>query len=201
MEVGLAVMVTVGPELAVTVTVAVAVAFPPTPVAVAVYLVVALGVTDCVPPVAANAYELPSLPLIVTVVALAARTVKVDGLPAGTVAGLAVISTVGAVFEPFKLVPAHPEKSTDNNMPGTIDARTRRTGMPMRAFAKVISYPIREHERRGPLLLRACTNSPWLAIAGQNKSGGYFCYRADECKAVSMVVFFAPKSQLRLTSG
>jgi len=53
-EVGLAVMVTAVPELADTVTVAVAVAFPPIPAAVAVYFVVALGVTDCVPPVAAR---------------------------------------------------------------------------------------------------------------------------------------------------
>jgi hypothetical protein len=47
-------MVTAVPELADTVTVAVAVAFPPMPAAVAVYFVVALGVTDCVPPVAAR---------------------------------------------------------------------------------------------------------------------------------------------------
>jgi hypothetical protein len=52
-EVGLAVIVTVGAwfPVVVTVTVAVAVADPPAPVAVAVYVVVWEGLTDCVPPV------------------------------------------------------------------------------------------------------------------------------------------------------
>jgi hypothetical protein len=50
-DVGLAVMVTVGGGLGVTVRVAVAVTFPPAPVAVAVYVVVAAGVTACTPPV------------------------------------------------------------------------------------------------------------------------------------------------------
>jgi hypothetical protein len=49
-EVGLATMLTVGAVLAVTVTVAVADADPPAPVAAAVYVVVAFGLTDCVPP-------------------------------------------------------------------------------------------------------------------------------------------------------
>jgi hypothetical protein len=53
-EAGLAVMVTVGAVLPVTVTVATAVVLPPMPAAVAVYVVVALGVTDCVPPGAAR---------------------------------------------------------------------------------------------------------------------------------------------------
>ena len=51
-DVGLATMVTVAAEALVTVTVAVAVALPPAPVAFAVYVVVALGLTDCEPPVA-----------------------------------------------------------------------------------------------------------------------------------------------------
>jgi transketolase N-terminal domain/subunit len=49
---GAAVMVTVGAVgAAFTVTTALAVALPPLPVAVAVYVVVAAGETDCVPPV------------------------------------------------------------------------------------------------------------------------------------------------------
>lgn len=53
MDVGLAAIVTVGAGLvdALTVTVAVEVADPPAPLAVAVYVVVAAGVTDWVPPV------------------------------------------------------------------------------------------------------------------------------------------------------
>jgi len=71
---------------------------------------------------------------------LVAATVKVDGLPAGTEVGLAVIATVGAAVEPLKLVPPHPEKSTGNNRPGAIETRTLRIDMPKRAFAKVISF-------------------------------------------------------------
>jgi len=51
-DVGLATMVTAVAVPAVTVTVVEAVALPPFPVAVAVYFVVAVGLTDCVPPVA-----------------------------------------------------------------------------------------------------------------------------------------------------
>jgi hypothetical protein len=47
-------MVTVGAGFAEIVTVAVAVADPPGPVALAVYVVVADGLTACVPPVAAR---------------------------------------------------------------------------------------------------------------------------------------------------
>ena len=55
-----------------------------------------MGLTDCVPPVAARVYELLSLPVIVTVVAFVAATVKVDEEPAGMDVGLALIETVGA---------------------------------------------------------------------------------------------------------
>jgi hypothetical protein len=55
-DVGLAAMETVGAGfvVALTVTVAVEAIVPPAPVAVAVYVVVADGLTDCVPPVVAN---------------------------------------------------------------------------------------------------------------------------------------------------
>lgn len=46
----LAVKVTTGAVAGVTVTVAVAEIFPPAPVAVTVYVVVAVGLTDCAPP-------------------------------------------------------------------------------------------------------------------------------------------------------
>ena len=63
-EVGLALMLTVGD--AATITVVVAVVLPPVPVAVAVYVVVTVGLTACVPPVAARVYVLPFVPVIVT---------------------------------------------------------------------------------------------------------------------------------------
>jgi hypothetical protein len=98
MEVGLAEMLTVGgTEFAVTVTVAVAVALPPPPVAVAVYVVVAAGLTGCVPPVACNVYVVPSLPVTVTWLALVAATVRVADAPAVMDAGLALMLTVGAL--------------------------------------------------------------------------------------------------------
>ena len=51
-DVGFAVIATVGTGFAVTVTVAVADAEPPGPVTAAVYVVVLAGLTDCVPPLA-----------------------------------------------------------------------------------------------------------------------------------------------------
>ena len=92
-ELGLAPMVTVG--AAFTVTAAAAEAFPPAPLAFAVYVVDDAGVTDWVPPAAPSVYELPSLPLIVTCVALLAATVKVDALPAAIDEGLAAMLTTG----------------------------------------------------------------------------------------------------------
>jgi hypothetical protein len=66
MEVELALIATVGGglEAALTVTVTAAVTFPVDPVAVAVYVVVVLGLTLCVPPLAASLYEVPSEPVI-----------------------------------------------------------------------------------------------------------------------------------------
>ena len=57
---------------------------------------VAEGLTDCVPPEAASVYELPSLPLIVTWVALVATTFNDEEPPTAIDAGLAVMATVGA---------------------------------------------------------------------------------------------------------
>jgi hypothetical protein len=64
-ESGSAVTLTVGAGFGRTVTVAVAETFPPSPVAVAVYVVVALGLTDGVPPDGCRVYELPSFPVSV----------------------------------------------------------------------------------------------------------------------------------------
>jgi hypothetical protein len=60
-------------------------------VATAVYVVVAEGLTDCVPPVPDRVYELPSLPVMVTAVALTAETVSVALLPGAMAAGVAVM--------------------------------------------------------------------------------------------------------------
>lgn len=97
-DAGLAMIVTVGAGFAVTVIVAVADAFPPGPFAAAVYVVVAVGFTAWVPPLACSVYELPSVPVNVTCVAFDAATVRIDELPEVIEAGLAVMLTVGAWF-------------------------------------------------------------------------------------------------------
>ena len=89
--VGFAEMVTVGAGFAETVTVAVAVAVPPGPVAFAVYVVVADGLTACVPPLDTSVYVVPSLPEIVTCVAFTAVTVSVEDCPDAMVVGFALI--------------------------------------------------------------------------------------------------------------
>jgi hypothetical protein len=66
-------------------------------VAVAVYVTVAVGLTDCVPPPGCNVYELPSVPVTVNCVAFVAVTVKVEEAPSVIVRGVAVMFTVGAV--------------------------------------------------------------------------------------------------------
>jgi hypothetical protein len=89
----------VGAGFAVTVRVTVALTVVPLPVAVAVYVVVAAGLTGCVPPVAPIVYLVPSEPLRLTAVAFVAVTVRMDELPAVSDVGFAVIVTVG-VAEP-----------------------------------------------------------------------------------------------------
>ena len=89
--VGFAAIVTVGAGFAETVTVAVAVTVPPGPVAVAVYVVVAGGLTDCVPPLDTSAYVVPSLPETVTCVAFTAVTVSVEDCPEAMPVGFALI--------------------------------------------------------------------------------------------------------------
>jgi len=119
-EAGLAVIVTVGalepdPEDE-TVTVDAAVADPPGPVALAVYVVVADGVTVCVPPEAGRVYELPSEPAIVTFVAFVAATVSVAVAPAATVVGLDAMLTVGKGSVILPVTPPHPTAtSTEAN--------------------------------------------------------------------------------------
>lgn len=79
-------------------TVTVAVAFAggfEVPVAVAVYVVVSAGFTCCVPPVFAKGNDEPSVPVITTVVAFVAATVRVEEVPAAIVVGFAVMVTVG----------------------------------------------------------------------------------------------------------
>ena len=57
---------------------------------------VTVGLTIWLPPLGCRVYELPSVPLIVTAVALVAATVKVDDLPEVMEVGLAVMVTVAA---------------------------------------------------------------------------------------------------------
>ena len=95
-EVGFALIVIVGAGAAVTVTVAVAVALPPTPIAVAIYDAVVVGETCIVPPLAPGRVKVPFGPVMVTCVAFAATTVRVDDDPAVIDEGLAPMLTVGA---------------------------------------------------------------------------------------------------------
>lgn len=95
-EVGLAVIVTVGRRVGITVSVALAEFVPPGPVATAVYVVVAAGFTLWLPPLGWRVYALPSVPVTVTWVASVAVTVKRDELPRVIAAGLTAIVTIGA---------------------------------------------------------------------------------------------------------
>jgi hypothetical protein len=62
-------------------------------------VVVAAGLTACVPPVGCRGYELPSVPVTVTCVEFVAATVKMDEPPERMEAGLAAMLTVGGKFE------------------------------------------------------------------------------------------------------
>jgi hypothetical protein len=59
-------------------------------------VVVAAGLTDCVPPLGYRVYELPSIPVNITAVAFVAITVKMDAVPAVIEVGLALMLTVAA---------------------------------------------------------------------------------------------------------
>ena len=137
-EVGFAVMVTVGGGPVFTVTVTVAVIDPPLPVAVAVYVVVAVGLTDVVPPAAASVTLVP-VPVTVTVVAFVAVTVRVEEPPVLTVMGLAVMVTVGGVFV-VVLVVVQPTINSGNMKLGTTMETIRLNDWRKRAFCKVISF-------------------------------------------------------------
>jgi hypothetical protein len=93
-DVGDALSVTVGSGGgALTVTVALAVADPAELVAVTVYVVVAVGLTDLVP----DAVTVPMLWSIETVVAFVLDQVSVDAAPDVMEVGEALIATVGSV--------------------------------------------------------------------------------------------------------
>jgi hypothetical protein len=62
-------------------------------------VVVVLGVTVSVPPVAPNVFVLPSVPVTVTPVEFVAVTVSTEDLPAVIEAGLAAMITAGLVVE------------------------------------------------------------------------------------------------------
>jgi hypothetical protein len=88
-----------------------------------------VGFTVCVPPVSGNGYELPSDPVIVTVVAFAAVTDNIEVPPAATVVGLAEILSEGLAFVILPLTPPHPTATSKGpnaqNMRGTNRRRSR----------------------------------------------------------------------------
>jgi hypothetical protein len=102
-DVGLAVIVAVGADEppdeppVVTVIVTDDEAVPPAPVAVAVYVVAEVGLTDTAPPPAAIVRLLPFDPVIVIPVSFVAVTVKIEELPLVIDLGLAPIVTVGTL--------------------------------------------------------------------------------------------------------
>ena len=149
-DVGFAVMVTVGAGLAVIVTVAVAEALPPGPVAVAVYVVVAPGLTDCVPPLADRLYELPSEPVTVTPVAFVAATVRVEEPPACTDVGAAEMLTEGSgeavncpLFEP------HPAARMAKREMQTVPKNRRASDLKTRAAGTVTFSSIGTRSKPG----------------------------------------------------
>ena len=100
------------------------------------------GVTVRVPPVVDMVLLLPSDPVTVTAVALAAATVNVDDAPAATVVGLAAIVTVGAVVVgvPAPTVP-HPVITKSNDRVIARGIRIVRSGRETRTFITVFVLP------------------------------------------------------------
>jgi hypothetical protein len=101
-----------------------------------------------VPPAAERLKELPSLPAMVTVVALVAVTVRVEGLPAETDAGLAAMLTVGAVMEPVKLVPPHPVNANGSVTEAIVQKHFRPNNSRTRALCTVFSFRLTERALR-----------------------------------------------------
>ena len=81
-------------------------------------MVVTEGLTACVPPPAGSAYELPSLPLTATSVALVAVTVNMDEAPAIIAAGLAEMPLVGIAGAALNWVPPHAASSMSSKVQG-----------------------------------------------------------------------------------
>ena len=126
-DVGLALIVTVGgpdppDEPVVTVIMTEDEAVPPGPVAVAVYVVAEVGLTETDPPPAAMVRLLPLLPVMVIPVAFWATTVRTVEVPLVIDAGLALMETVGA-GEPD----AWPLKPTPANAGTAHGSRIERT--------------------------------------------------------------------------
>jgi hypothetical protein len=88
-------------------------------------VVVVVGLTGWVPPLACRVYVLPSVPVTITWVAFVAVTVKMEELPETIEAGLVEMLTIGAGFEiPVKLTP-HPITSKANGRPDNNAAQNR----------------------------------------------------------------------------
>ncbi len=134
-DAGLAVIVMVGCDGAdPTVIVVAAVVLPPGPVAVAVYVVVAVGLTDFVPPLACRVYDVPSFPANVTCVASAAVTVNVEEAPDVIDVELAVMLTVCAAGGAPGMLFLQPVNSRsrgkqDNSTSGEMRPKKPRTRM------------------------------------------------------------------------
>jgi hypothetical protein len=130
-----------------TVTVVFADCFPLLPVAVAVYVVVAVGLTLCVPPAGCKLYELPSEPVTLTWVALLAVTVSIDVAPGVTVVGFAEMETVGEPpagggEPPLPVLLKEALHPASSSVSGTIAARTtvRQRNSETRLFATVSPF-------------------------------------------------------------
>jgi hypothetical protein len=102
-------------------------------------VVVAVGLTACVPPLGSRVYELPSLPATVTAVALVAVTVKVDESPAATEVGLAAIATAGAGDVLIRLPLTHPVVNRESKRPGIAPQRIERRDLGTRTLIMVSS--------------------------------------------------------------
>ena len=101
-------------------------------------------------------YELPSVPLTVTWVALVAETVKVDELPERIDGGFAVMVTVGAGSEVPVLgaIPEQPVNSNDNGRQdrSATDPARRETERGTRSHPKRLFLPGLHEKRRSDAL-------------------------------------------------
>jgi hypothetical protein len=155
--------------------------------------VVAVGLTACVPPAAVRVYELPSLPLMVTEVAFAAVTVRVEDAPAAIDAGLAVMVTVGAVFVGVLTFAPHPVNSSGSSRAGSAQKIGREIEWRTRALIKVFSFQSLEGEHAN----KGRSADSWTAI--ENSEPSSFHAGPSRLSIPSAGVHAEPQWLLRLT--